>query len=163
MMVHDRHISVYDQDSALILVMATDVRGIRILISGICLLILPVPNSVPRCFRDWYMLAHTALLCSQLHPPGPPECGTFVAPERHARSSTNDLFSQVALAPFPPPPPLRGRGFRDSRRGGERRRRVGGVGVGVTSDGFNFAAAGVTFTVGGGVGADALELALERR
>jgi hypothetical protein len=58
--------------------MATDLPGIRTLISGTCLLILP--NFVPRCFRDWYMLAHPALLFSRLHPAGPPECGTFVAP-----------------------------------------------------------------------------------
>ncbi len=74
--------SVYDEDS-LILVMATDVLGIRPFISGICLLILP--NFVPGCFRDWYILVHPALLFSRLHPAGPPECCTFVAPERHAR------------------------------------------------------------------------------
>ncbi len=39
MMVHDRHMSVYDKYSVLILVMATDVPGIRTLISGTCLLI----------------------------------------------------------------------------------------------------------------------------
>jgi hypothetical protein len=60
MLVYDRHISVYDKTSALILVMATDVLGIRPLISGKCLLILP--RFVPGCFRDWYMLAHPALL-----------------------------------------------------------------------------------------------------
>jgi hypothetical protein len=54
MMVHDRHMSLYDEDSVLIPVMATDVPGIRTLISDTCLLILP--NSVPGCFpsRDWY-------------------------------------------------------------------------------------------------------------
>ena len=83
MMVHDRHMSVYDKDSALILVMATDVLGIRPLISGTCLLILP--NSVLVCCCDWYMLDHPALLFFRLHPAGPPECGTFVAPARHAR------------------------------------------------------------------------------
>jgi hypothetical protein len=50
MMVYDRHMSVDDEDSALILVMAFDVLGIRPFISGTCLLILP--NFVPRCFRD---------------------------------------------------------------------------------------------------------------
>jgi hypothetical protein len=40
MLVYDRHMSVYDKDS-LILVMATDVHGIRPLIPGTCLLILP--------------------------------------------------------------------------------------------------------------------------
>jgi hypothetical protein len=49
MMVHDSHMSVYDEDSALILVMATDVLGIRPLF-GTCLLILP--SFVPGCFRD---------------------------------------------------------------------------------------------------------------
>ena len=83
MMVHDRHMSVHDKCTVLILVMAADVPGISTLISGTCLLILP--NSVPGCFRDWYMLAHPALLLSRLHPAGPPQCGTFVAPERHAR------------------------------------------------------------------------------
>ncbi len=36
MMVHDRHMSVHDSDkySVLVLVMATDVPGIRTLISG---------------------------------------------------------------------------------------------------------------------------------
>ncbi len=34
MMVHDRHMSVYDKYSVLILVMATDVPGIRSLISS---------------------------------------------------------------------------------------------------------------------------------
>jgi hypothetical protein len=93
MMVHDRHVSVYDEDSALILVMATAVLGIKPLISGTCLLILP--NFVPGCFRDWYMLAHPALLFFRLHPAGPPECGTFVAPERHARYKTRQSFIQV--------------------------------------------------------------------
>ncbi len=83
MMVHDPHMSVYDKYSVLILVIATDVPGIRTLISGTCLLILP--NSVPGCCCDWYMLAHPALLFSLMHTAGPPECGTFVAPERHAR------------------------------------------------------------------------------
>ncbi len=82
-MVHDRHMSVYDKYSVLILVMAIDVPGIRTLISGACLLILP--NSVLGCCCDWYMLAHPALLFFRLHPAGPPECGTFVAPERHTR------------------------------------------------------------------------------
>jgi hypothetical protein len=95
MMLHDRHMSLYDEDSVLIPVMATNVPGIRTLISGTCLLILP--SFVPGCCRDWYMLAHpaSALLFSRLHPAGPPQCGIFVAPERHARSSTNDfiLFS----------------------------------------------------------------------
>jgi hypothetical protein len=97
MMVHERHISVYDKYSVLILVMATDVPSIRTLISasasGTCLLILP--NSVPGCCCDWYMLAHPALLFFRLHPAGPPECGTFVAPERHARSKTRQSFIQV--------------------------------------------------------------------
>ncbi len=93
MMVHDRHMSVYGEDSALILVMATDVLGIRPSISGTCLLILP--NFVPGCFCDWYLLAHPALLCSRLHPAGPTECGTFVAPERHARSKTRQAFIQI--------------------------------------------------------------------
>jgi hypothetical protein len=93
MMVHDRRMSVYDEDSALILVMATDVPGIRPLKSGTSLLILP--NFVPGCFRDWYMLAHPALLCSRLHPAGPPECVTFVAPERHSRSKTRQSCIQV--------------------------------------------------------------------
>ena len=66
MMVHDRHMSVYDEDSALILVMATDVPGIRPLISG-ALLILPNFVTVAGCFSDWYMFAHPALLCSRLH------------------------------------------------------------------------------------------------
>jgi hypothetical protein len=83
MLVYDRHMSVYDKTSALILVMATDVLGIRPLISDTCLLILP--SFAPGCFRDWYMLAHPALLFSRLHPTGPPECGKFVAPERQAR------------------------------------------------------------------------------
>ena len=83
MMVHDRHMSVYDKYSVLILVIDTDVPGTRTLISGTCVLILP--NSVPGCCCDWYMLAHPALLFFRLHPAGPPECGTFVAPERHAR------------------------------------------------------------------------------
>ena len=86
MMVHDRHMSVYDKYSDLILVMDTDVPGTRTLISGTCVLILP--NSVPGCCCDWYMLAHPALLFFRLHPAGPagpPECGTFVAPARHAR------------------------------------------------------------------------------
>ena len=83
MMVHDRHMSLYDEDSVLILVMATDVPGIRTLISGTCLLILP--NSVPGCCCDWYMLAHPALLFFRLHPAGPPECGSFVALKRHTR------------------------------------------------------------------------------
>ncbi len=93
MMVHGRHMSLYDEDSALILVMATDVPGIRPLISGTCLLILR--NFVPLCFRDWYMLAHPALLCSRLHPAGQPECGTFIAPKRHARSRTRQSFSLI--------------------------------------------------------------------
>jgi hypothetical protein len=50
MMVHDRHghMSLYDEDSELILVMATNVPGIRTLISGTCLIILPifVPGAV---------------------------------------------------------------------------------------------------------------------
>jgi hypothetical protein len=83
MKVYDRRMSLYDKDSVLILVIAIDVPGIRTLISGTCLLILP--NFVPGCFRDWYMLAHPALLFSRLHPADPPQCGTFVAPERHAR------------------------------------------------------------------------------
>ncbi len=39
MMVHDRHMSLYDEYSVLILVMVTDVPGIRtlILVSGTCL------------------------------------------------------------------------------------------------------------------------------
>jgi hypothetical protein len=78
MMVHDCHMSVYDKDSALILVMATDVPDIRPLISSTYLLILP--NSVPGCFRDWYMLAHPALLCSRLHPAGPLECVMYMYP-----------------------------------------------------------------------------------
>jgi hypothetical protein len=44
-MVHDRNMSLYDEDSALILVMglmATDIPGIRTFISGTCLLILPL-------------------------------------------------------------------------------------------------------------------------
>ena len=143
MKVHDRHMSVYDKYSVLILVMDTDVPGTRTLISGTCVLILH--NSVPGCCCDWYMLAHPALLFSRLHPAGPPECCTFVAPKRHARSSTNDFILSSGFSPFPlptPPPPLsrggggfrgrgrvvRGRGFRG--RGGGRRRRVGsGVGV----------------------------------
>ncbi len=59
MMVYDRHTSVYDEDSARILVMATDVLGKRFLLSGTCWLILP--SFVPGCCCDWYMLAH--LLC----------------------------------------------------------------------------------------------------
>ena len=58
---------VYDKTSALILVMATNILVIRPLVSGICLLILP--SFVPGCFRDWYMLAHPALLfpgCTRL-------------------------------------------------------------------------------------------------
>ncbi len=98
-MVHNHHISLYDEDSVLILVMATDVPGVRTVISGTCLLILP--NSVPGCFRDWYMLAHPALLFFRLHPAGPPQCGTFVAPERHARSSTNDFILSGVFSPFP--------------------------------------------------------------
>ncbi len=93
MMVLDRYMSLYDKDSVLILVIATDVPGIRTLISGTCLLILP--NSVPGCFRGWYVLAHPALLFFRLNPAGPPECGTFVAPERHARSKTRQSFIQV--------------------------------------------------------------------
>ncbi len=93
MMIRDRHMSVYDKDSALILVMATNVLGIRSLLPGTCLLILP--KFVPICFRDWYMLAHPALLGSRLHSAGPPECGTFVAPERHTRSKTRQSFIQV--------------------------------------------------------------------
>ncbi len=83
MMVHDRHMSVYDKYTVLILVMATDVPGIRTLISGTCLLIMILPNSVPGCCCDcqWYMLAHPALLFFRLHQAGPPECGTFVTPE----------------------------------------------------------------------------------
>jgi hypothetical protein len=72
-LVHDRHMSVYDEDSesALILVMATDFLGTRPLISasGICLIILP--NLVPRCFRDWYMLALSCSSCSALFPAAP--------------------------------------------------------------------------------------------
>ncbi len=90
MTVHDSHMSVYDEDSVLILVMATDVSGIRTFISGTCLLILS--HSVSGCCCDWYMLAHPALLFFRLHPAGPPECCTFVAPERHARSSTTDFI-----------------------------------------------------------------------
>ncbi len=41
MMVYDRHMSAYDENSALILVMVTNVLGRRPLISGTCLLILP--------------------------------------------------------------------------------------------------------------------------
>jgi hypothetical protein len=77
MMVHDRHISLYYEYSVLILVMATNVPGMRTLISGTCLLILP--DSVPVCCRDWYMLAHPALHFFRLHPAGPPQCGTLVA------------------------------------------------------------------------------------
>jgi hypothetical protein len=117
----------------------------------------------------------------RLHPAGPPECGTFVAPERHARSSTNDCIISRVFSWFPPPPPyfrdIEGLlGFRGRGRGEGGCRRVGGVGVGVgvaTSSnaaddvgggvgvGVTSAAAGVTFTVtvGGGVGGDALELA----
>ncbi len=91
MMVHDHLMSVYDKYSVLILVMDTDVPGIRTLISGTCLLILP--NSVPECCCDCYMLAHSALLFFLLHPAGPPECGTFVAPESHARSKTRQSWS----------------------------------------------------------------------
>jgi hypothetical protein len=50
MMVNDRHMSLYDEDSVLILGIATYVPGIKTLISGTCLLILP--DSVPGCFRD---------------------------------------------------------------------------------------------------------------
>ncbi len=39
MLVYDRHMSVNDKNSAVILVMATDVLGIRPLISGTCVLI----------------------------------------------------------------------------------------------------------------------------
>jgi hypothetical protein len=60
MMVHGRHMSLYDEDSVLILVMATNFPGIRTLISGTFLLILPI--FVPGCCRDWYMLARPALL-----------------------------------------------------------------------------------------------------
>ena len=99
-MVHDYHMSLYDEDSVLILVMATDVPGtdvpgISTLISGTCLLILP--NSVPGCFCDWYMLAHPVLLFPRLQPAGTPECGTFVAPEWHARSKTRQSFIQVII------------------------------------------------------------------
>ena len=62
MKVHDRHMSVYDKYSVRILVMDTDVPGTRTLISGTGVLILP--NSVPGCCCDWYMLAHPALLFS---------------------------------------------------------------------------------------------------
>ena len=93
MKVHDRHMSVYDKYSDRILVMYTNVLGTRLLISGTCVLI--PHDSVPGCCCDWYMLAHPALLFSRLHPVGPPECGTFVAPERHARSKTRQSFIQV--------------------------------------------------------------------
>jgi hypothetical protein len=60
---------------------------------------------------------------ARLHPAGPPEFGTFVAPERHARSSTNDFILSSIFSDCFPPPPLRdiggllgccgrGRGFR---------------------------------------------------
>ncbi len=106
MMVHDRHMSLYDEDSVLILVIATDVPGIRTVISGTCLLILPNSQAVPGCFRDWYMLAHPVLLFFRLHPAGSPQCSTFIAPERHARSSTNDFILSSGFSTFPPPPPL---------------------------------------------------------
>ncbi len=51
MLVYGRHMSVYDKTSALILAMATDGLGMKPLISGTCLLILP--SFVPGCFRDW--------------------------------------------------------------------------------------------------------------
>ncbi len=105
MMVHDRHMSLYDKNSVLILVMATDVPGIRTLVTCTCLLILP--NSVPGCFRDWYMLAHPALLFSRLLSVGPLQCGTFVARERHARSSTNDFILSIGFCPFSPLPLFR--------------------------------------------------------
>jgi hypothetical protein len=75
MMVYDRHghghghMSVYAEDSALVLVMATtDVTVLQvgtrplIMISDTCLLNLPSLSFVPGCFkfRDWYMLI---LLC----------------------------------------------------------------------------------------------------
>ena len=78
MKVHDHHMSVYYKYSVHILVMDTDVPGTRTLISRTCVLILLI--SVPGCCCDWYMLAHPALLFSRLHPAGPPECCTFVAP-----------------------------------------------------------------------------------
>ncbi len=95
-MVHDRHMSLYYEYSVIILVMATDVPGMRTLISGTCLLILP--DSVPVCCRDWYMLARPALHFFRLHPAGPPQCGTLFAPERHARSKPRQSFIQVICA-----------------------------------------------------------------
>ncbi len=99
-------------------------------------------SSCPILFPDavvtgiCWQLAHPALLFFRLHRAGPPECGTFVAPKRHARSSTNGFILSTAYRPFPLPPPLirggggfRGRGRVFRGRGGGRRRRVGVVGV----------------------------------
>jgi hypothetical protein len=86
--------------------MDTDVPGTRTLISGTCVLILP--NSVPGCCCDWYMLAHPALLFFRLHPAGPPapECGTFVAPERHrlGKKQGNHSFKSYKVACCPQAP-----------------------------------------------------------
>jgi hypothetical protein len=65
-MVHDRHMSVYDKYSLLFSTY-----------SGHCYWCSGYKNSY-----IWYMLAHPALFFFRLHPAGPPECGTFVAPER---------------------------------------------------------------------------------
>jgi hypothetical protein len=66
------------------------------LLSGCCSYDWYMPALfVPGCSRDWYMLSHPAQLCSRLQPGGPPECGTFVAPERHARSRTRQSYFQV--------------------------------------------------------------------
>jgi hypothetical protein len=188
-MVHDRHMSVYEKYSVLILVMATDVPSClscpilfpEAVVTGICLLIL-------RCFFS---------CCTRL---ARLNAAHLLRPKGKLGQAQTILFSQLGLAPFPPPsssppprcrggggfrgclgrgPVFRGRGFhwRGGSRGhgGGRRRRVGGVGVELRVDfdcGVSVAATaagegggggGGTFTVGGGVGGDALELALELR
>jgi hypothetical protein len=85
MMVHDRHMSLYDEDSVLILVMATNVPGIRTVISGTCLLIL-------RCFFFGCTLLARLNAAHLLRPKGT------------LGQAQTILFSQVVLVPFPLPP-----------------------------------------------------------
>jgi hypothetical protein len=144
--------TVYDEDSALILVMNTDVLGIRPFISGTCLLILP--SFAPGCFRDWYMFAHPALLCSLLYPACPSECAHLLRPKGTLGQGQTILFSQLLLtAQLLLIIGCRGRG-----RGGWRPWRVGGVGfgvgvsIGVSVDDGVATSSTAANDVGGGVG-----------
>jgi hypothetical protein len=108
MRVYDSHMSVYDEDSAAVIeVSYWSWILTRMLSVQELLYLIQACSSCPVLFpdSDAFVTGICRSACSscsawfpgqsRLHPAGPPECGIFVAPERHARSSTNDFILSI--------------------------------------------------------------------